>query len=68
MDVAFFRTGARASLAADTIFTIRNGHNFVAHVITEFILTLEGFLYKLQHVPAAYLVTTPAADALLNID
>src|SRR5208337_3351917 len=37
MDVAFFRTGAIACLAADAILRMGNGHHLVAHVIAVFI-------------------------------
>jgi len=67
MDVAFFRTGAIACLAADAILRMGNGHHLVAHVIAVFIFALKGFFNKLQHVPAADLVTAPAANAFFNI-
>jgi hypothetical protein len=68
MCMTLFCAGAPACLAADAIFRIGNGHHFIAHVITEFILALKGFFYKLQHFPAADLVTAPAANAFFNVD
>ena len=66
--MAFLCAGTRACLTTDAIFTICNGHHFVAHVIAEFVLTLKGFFDKLQDSPAADLIASPAADALFNVD
>ena len=68
MDVAFLRACTRTRLTAYAIFSIGDRHDFVAHVITIFVIAFKRFFDKLQHLPATNLIAAATADAFIYID
>jgi hypothetical protein len=61
--MAFLGAGPGAGLAADAVIGMNDGHDLVAHVVTVFVIALEGFLDELKHIEPAHFVTAAAADA-----
>jgi hypothetical protein len=59
--------GAAAGLAADAVIRVRNGHYFIAHIITELVFSFERFRDQFEHIPAAGLVTSAAAYAFFYV-
>ncbi len=67
MGLAAFCASPRAGLAADAVMRICDRHHLVAHVIAKLVLTLKGLFDQFEHLSAAYLVASSAADAFVDV-
>jgi len=68
MQMTLLGAGPATRFTADTVLGVRNGHDFIAHIVSILILTLERFFNKLKDLETANLIAPSAADALVNID
>jgi hypothetical protein len=68
MDMAFFGAGPGARLTADAVLRMGHGHDLVAHIVTEFVISRERFFDQFEHLVAADFEAPSAADALFHVD
>jgi hypothetical protein len=68
MDMALLCTNPRTCLTAYAVVAVRDGHNFVAEVVSVFILSFKRLLDQFEDVPAANLITPAATDTFFNIN
>ncbi len=65
--MTFLRACPLARLAADAVFGMGDGHDFITHIVPVFVLSFKRLLDKFKHFPAADLIAAPAADACIHI-
>jgi len=68
MYMTLLGAGPAARFTANAVLGVRNGHDFVAHIVPILILTLKRFFNKLKDFKTANLIAPSAADALVDID
>ena len=68
MYVALLGACPQACLAAYAVFCISNGHDLVAHIVAELVITLKRLFDQFKHIPAANLIASSAAYAFIDID